>query len=512
MDFWSSLLGELLADNTPLMVLGLLVTYALVRVLCPDERPRLVLILYMVGLHVLLLPVAAYLHHVQADFYPEVRLATLILATLAGIGMINSLVFVVLLPRVGLRSPRILHDVLFGVMSALAVFALASNLGFNVAGLIATSAVLTAVIGFALQGTLGNLIGGLAIQLDDTVSVDNWVSVGGVVGRVTQIRWRYTALETRQWETILIPNGQLMNAQVVLLGKRYGQPLKWRREVDFRVDYFHAPTVVIEAVEHSLLKAPLECVSQDPPVQVLLEELGESFGRYTVRYWLNDPEQEGPVASALRTRVYFALKRARIRLALPSEQVFLTHTDQRATAGQARHEAYKLKILDDQPLFASLSEAERRRLAEQLTYAPFAAGERVLVEGEETTELYILTRGECGFLVSGGDGQSREVARLAAPAVFGEMALMTGAPRSASTQALGDIECYRLEREAFEAVIQARPEVADHIAMTLAQRQMELEAVREDLQRDEDRLEARRWELLSRIQGFFGLRSGEGRR
>ena len=100
-----------------------------------------------------------------------------------------------------------------------------------------TSAVITAVIALALQDTLGNVIGGLALQTDESIQVDDWIKVGDVNGRVVDIRWRYTAIETRNGETVLIPNGVLLKGQVMVLGRRQGKPRQWRRWVYFQVDY-----------------------------------------------------------------------------------------------------------------------------------------------------------------------------------------------------------------------------------------------------------------------------------
>jgi hypothetical protein len=69
------------------------------------------------------------------------------------------------------QSPRILQDLALAVaMVTLLVFLFARN-QVDVTGIVATSAVVTAVIGFALQDTLQNLVGGLALQLDGSISV-----------------------------------------------------------------------------------------------------------------------------------------------------------------------------------------------------------------------------------------------------------------------------------------------------------------------------------------------------
>src|SRR6185436_9461244 len=141
--------------------------------------------------------------------------------------------------------PRILQDVLVASSALVAVFMLASRAGLNLSGLIATSAVLTAVIGLAFQDTLGNLVGGLAIQLDDSVRLDDWIKVGDIVGRVSEIRWRYTAIETRNWETVVLPNSVLVKNQVMVLGRRKGEPVQLRRWIYFNVDFRYPPSEVL---------------------------------------------------------------------------------------------------------------------------------------------------------------------------------------------------------------------------------------------------------------------------
>src|SRR4029079_3920713 len=118
-------------------------------------------------------------------------------------------IFRAVLPRVGLRFPRIVLDLITAAGSIVIIILIGRRAGFSVAGLITTSAVLTAVIGFSLQDTLGNVMGGLSLQLDKSVSVGDWITLGAgqPTGRVIEIRWRYTAIETRNWETVIIPNG-----------------------------------------------------------------------------------------------------------------------------------------------------------------------------------------------------------------------------------------------------------------------------------------------------------------
>ena len=87
------------------------------------------------------------------------------------------------------------------------------------------------------------------------------------------------------------------------------------------------------------------------------------------------------------------------------------------------------------------------------------------------------------------------------------MGLIAGEPRQADVVALTDIECYRLDKEAFKAVLQKRPEIAGEFSRTLAERRVELWAVRDDLSEEEKakRKITEQERILVRIQEFFAL-------
>jgi CRP-like cAMP-binding protein len=87
------------------------------------------------------------------------------------------------------------------------------------------------------------------------------------------------------------------------------------------------------------------------------------------------------------------------------------------------------------------------------------------------------------------------------------MGLLLGEPRHATVVALEDIECWRVTKEAFQGILAARPTLAGEISRILAQREVELAAVREGLSDEarRARLEAEQHSLLSKIRGFFGI-------
>jgi len=484
MNWFSNTLAEAEAAGTLPVLAIVVLTAALTRSEPDTRRRRYIVPLVLYGLHLLLLPLAGYFRGRGTDVtgYAETHLPLVIFSTLAGVSGGFALLFVVVLPRLRLHPPRILQDILIAAGSVGAVVLVAARLGINLSGLLATSAVLTAVIGLALQDTLGNIVSGLALQTDDSIRLDDWIKVGDINGRVVDIRWRYTAIETRNWETVIFPNSMLVKGQVTVLGRRQGQPRQWRRWVWFNVDYRFAPTDVIEAVTQALVDVPIPNVSTDPKPNCILMDFTESYGRYAARYWLTDLHHDDPTDSAVRTRIYFALQRAGLPLSIPAHAIFMTEqTRKRDDRKERKEKKRRLRMLSRISLFASLSGEERETLADGLRFAPFAAGEIMTRQGAEAHWLYIIASGTAKVRLAVDDEVERDVAELHAGDFFGERSLLTGEPRSATVVAATEVECWRLEKATFQALLDRRPEIADEVAEELTAREMDLEAARENL-------------------------------
>jgi len=502
---WASL-----AENlwfTPVVLVAYFVTSVLVGRAPTVER------YHMKGAKVLVFGhlVAAGIAVIQAVQGYDPTVADLIGFSFALLALVScgiTIGFRVMLPRIGVVLPRILIDLLTFLGVLFAFIVVGQRAGFSIAGLITTSAVLTAVIGFSLQDTLGNVMGGLSVQLDKSLKIGDWITLGPgqPQGKITEIRWRYTAIETRAWETILIPNGVLVKSQLTILGKRTGEPTQLRRQIDFFVDFRTPPTDVIEAVEGSLRRDPVKSMALEPLPHVLFIGVKDSFAHYCVRYWLTDLASDDPPDSATRVRVWFALRRANIPMSIPASAQFLTlDSPDREARKQVEEHQRRMTALASVDLFRGLPEDRRRELADDLVYAPFACGEAVTREGESDDGLFMLVSGQ-GSVRIGANGEAREVARLTPGQFFGEMSLMTGEARTASVVAATDLVCYRLEKAAFQRVLRDMPALADQIAEILVRRRTALSQVqteREEVQRT--RVETAKQDLLGRIRGFFGM-------
>jgi small-conductance mechanosensitive channel/CRP-like cAMP-binding protein len=507
MTLWHALVVESGEDWVLPLFGGYLFTALFSRIFEPRDRSRMGSIAFLVVLQWALVFAAAGLRTTGSDALVHVRLVSLIIGALAAIGMLASITASVT-ARTRFPIPTIVRDVIAAALGLIAIFTIAARMGIDLTSVLATSAIVTAVIGFSLQDTLGNIIGGMALELDSSIQIGDWIKVGDIAGIVREIRWRYTAVETRNWETVIIPNGVLTKSQVTVLGRRAGKPLQWRRWVWFNVDFRSSPTDVISAVNDALRDCHIDNVATEPSPSCILMDLHDSYGRYAVRYWLTNLLLDDPTDSVIRTRIYLALKRVGISPSIPAVAAFVTEesAERKIEKDQARHERLA-KALAGIEIFNTLPEDVRRRLADSLRPAPFAAGEIMTRQGAEAHWLYLVVHGEVSVRVSTNGGPPKETRRLRDGSIFGEMSLLTGEPRTATLVALTNVDCLRLDRPIAHEILTQRPEFAERIAELLAQKHYDEQHPKADLDQEarDRQIRASKVDLLERIRQFFGL-------
>ncbi|MGD0693598.1 MAG: mechanosensitive ion channel family protein [Terriglobia bacterium] len=440
----------------------------------------------------------------------SLRAVGLLLGGFAIIKLASLYLFDTILPFTPFCPSKVVQDILVAIGYAGVGLWLLSRIGVTLSGIVTTSAVMTAVIVFSLQDSLSNILGGLVLHMERALNVGDWVKIDQTSGQIKQVTWRYVAIETRNWDTVIIPNSVLMKSQVLVAGRRSGQPLQERRWLYFNVDFRVPPTEVIRVVTEALQADPVEGAAADPKPNCLLMEFKESYCLYAVRYWLADLAKDDPTDSLVRTRIYFALQRAGIPLSVPAYTTFVEARDQeRQKLHHEREIQQRLVALNlaRVELFQTMNEEERRKLVERLRFTPFTKGEVMTRQGAEAHWLYILTKGSAEVVVSLDGGEHKQVSMLRAGDFFGEMSLLTGAPRTATVRALEDAECYRLDRDAFNDILRDRPEITQHLSEVLARRQVELEAVRHDLDAaaQAKMMQHQQRSIFDRIYKMFGL-------
>jgi len=519
-------LASVIWDELP-WVIGLFVAVvlaaALVNRVRPEHKRRIRRLVVTYSLYVVAVGLVLAFDAIDRPTWSgSVAVAAQLLQAYLLVMVSATLVFTVLLPGVGAGLPLIASDLVVGLGIVASTLVVLSRNGMNPTNALVSGAVISAVLAISLQSTLGNILGGVALQLDGSIREGDWIQFdqaqGARVGRVRAVRWRHTVVETREGATIIVPNSLLLGQSITILGKRDGAPAPQRIGINFAVDFRYAPNHVTKIVSEALSASPIANVAPDPaPVAACLDlakDTREALVSYVARYSIIDLTDEEATSSRVRSRIHAALGREGIQLSVPALLAFGEVADDVAAKRSQREVGERLSALRNVPMFQALDENELTELAKGLKPVSFAEGEVIFRQGSIARSLYILASGRAEIRTNvdpDGPGGEPErpvfVAQVTAPDFFGERGLMTGEPRAADVIAISDVRCFRLDKETFQSVLLARPAIATELSERLAARRIELEAARDGL--DAKDKAARRHNESERIRraitSFFGL-------
>lgn len=121
-------------------------------------------------------------------------------------------------------------------------------------------------------------------------------------------------------------------------------------------------------------------------------------------------------------------------------------------------------------ILSGLTDAQLGVLAASFHRRTYPAREIIFHQGEPGTALYIIVAGKVRVFVCSETGREMTADILGRGEVFGEMALLSNQPRSASIMAMTSTQVLTLDRDAFHAGLRAYPEIAVNILAVLANR------------------------------------------
>lgn len=221
--------------------------------------------------------------------------------------------------RVGV--PLLLVNIFTLVLSIVVMGVLAGQVfSVKIAPFLATSAVLSLVLGLAVQDTLGNLFAGIALQVDKPYNLGDWIEVHSSdekwEGQVYEVSWRATILTGWQEQLITIPNRVISSAEVI----------NWsiRKRPIFRAQVFRIATQVNSTEVRAALLDGVRLVSEvchDPAPRVLIVETHESWTPYKLIFAINDYGRQFIIFDQVIQAVHDQLRARNIALATPQLEV-----------------------------------------------------------------------------------------------------------------------------------------------------------------------------------------------
>ncbi|MEO0563158.1 MAG: mechanosensitive ion channel domain-containing protein [Chloroflexota bacterium] len=282
----------------------------------------------------------------------------------------------------------VVATLLFGIVAALI---LGFVIGADVAAILTSTAILTAVIGFGLQATLGNVFEGLSVQIHQPFHIGDRIEIGEYYGIVTSLTWRAIMVLQEDDTIVTIPNNMLANGPI----RVFPAEQTVRASVQFPAPIDVPPRRVTNIVSEAI-SSSTEIVGSRRP-EVLVHELAPSDSAviYEARFWVF-PEKEIEMMEAhVRERVWYALARAGIPMPAGIEatvdnfKIPLIRTNTHTLL----NEKDDLIVMSSVALFEGIPigvVSEVLTLGVRLIFAP---GEQIAISGVSRYSLFVVMRG-----------------------------------------------------------------------------------------------------------------------
>jgi small-conductance mechanosensitive channel/CRP-like cAMP-binding protein len=366
-------------------------------------------------------------------------------------------------------------------------------------------------LGLALRHLFADVFTGLAINLDRTFLIGDWIEVdadsGSTVGRIEEIGWRSTHLQTEDQTTVVIPNSYLGINRITNISRpALTTRFQTKITLDFSVPVNRAKRV-LEASLQSVSDRPGFCHEKVP--EVLAGEMTERGLDYVLRYWIVPWTGISPnrARDVVTTSAMDHLRAAGITPAYEKADVF--HRDMPTRNWEGHSHGDRVELLSRMNLFSMLEIEEIEKIADSIERRDYANGEALFKQGDTGDSLFILTEGLLDVtVVLNGSGPSQRVARIPAGEFVGEMSLLTGEPRSATVSAATASVVYEIKGQTVHDLLERRPQIATKISRVIAERNLRNEETRIRLSESssEDHLHSLASQLLSKMMSFLSRR------
>jgi len=379
------------------------------------------------------------------------------------------------------QLPALLRGVLrVVVVAGTAFFVLRYELGLNIAPLLASTALITAVVGFALQGVLGNLLAGMSLNLTGSLSKRDWVVIDEIEGQVDEMNWRETWLLTRENIPIRIPNSKVADARIENLSRPEG-PRRCSIFVD--ASYDDPPDRVIDAMLAAAAAVP-DVRRMPAPSAMVLEYKSYGVG-YELWVWLDRYPQRRPIQGEIRRHIWYQFRRQGIQIPYPVSDQVLNQFMERAIVPaapphekpEAEHLAEALlqsdfagKVLQRADGTMLVPEADLVAWAARLSTQRYGRGEMIFRQGDAGESCYVVLSGLLEGRIHHRESGKETTFEVGQGAVMGEMSLLTGLPRMADIRVKASAELLRIPAPEFAELLGAHPGVIEQLSQLVAER------------------------------------------
>jgi branched-chain amino acid transport system substrate-binding protein len=416
--------------------------------------------------------------------------------------VINRFFFIPVEVKTERPIPTVVRRFVIGVLLAVSICgALTFVYDRQLTGILATSGIIAMVIGLSVQMNISNLFAGMAIHFERPFRVGDWILVtprqGGAIplGQVIDITWRTTRVRTKDCSVLCIPNSLAAESVVC----NYNLPDQvCRSKATVKAGAEQPP----ERVEKLLVDAALHAagVLRDPAPKSRICHVADGEAEYELIFYFREIVTESATRRMVLRNVWRHFHNAGIPLATPQRPMPLRR-DVVVPAGENGY----FGLIRGMEVFRPFPDQALAELSENLPRHEFAAGEVIVEKGESGDSMFVMLEGCVSVVIPGKDGQPLEVTRLGVPDVFGEMALLTGEPRSATVRALTRTVVLEITKDDITPLFEQQPEVMRQLAEIMARRKTAEEQALDKASREQKKAQLSE-RFFKAISEFFGRR------
>ncbi len=221
--------------------------------------------------------------------------------------------------RSGDLTPSIQVLLIKMIRMGLMIFAIAvamSAVGINLSALAIFSGAAGVGIGFGLQKIVANFVSGIILLADKSVKPGDLVTIGDSSGRISAMNTRFISVAAGDGREFLIPNEDLVTQKVTNWTYTDKNTLV---KINFGTNYDADPNLVCKLAIEIAAAAPRALKSKPP--NCLLSEFAEVGMKFSLTFWIADPDGMDKVKSEVMLALWAAFKREEIRVPYPVREI-----------------------------------------------------------------------------------------------------------------------------------------------------------------------------------------------
>lgn len=351
------------------------------------------------------------------------------------------------------RMPSIFIDVArFAIIAVGIAIIFAYVWGANVGGLFTALGISSIVLGLTLQNSVGQIISGLLLLFEQPFQMGDWVETSSAKGRVAEVNWRATHINTGSGLEI-IPNSVLAGQAFANLSRPAGGHTI---TVNAKFSGADAPDAVCGLLSTVAANLPQLHPGGHPIASAVTST------DYTLTIPVRSPADDIEARSTFQRWLWYASRRAGLRLD--------GLEDDYCTASR------RVDALRKNASVLRASNSDLEALLPSVTLLRFGSDEMIQRSGDVPGGMLFVVKGRVRLVVMGKDGGIVPVGTLHEGDFLGQTAL-TREPITGSAYAIGEVTVLQIPRDTLEHLVFRKPELLQDLSQAIDERRARARAI-----------------------------------